>query len=364
MDIITVTQTITIETNDGQWQVLHYATPDQPPRPLVTATAQSITDHQTARAIPAEAVETVIAGWIPEQSLWQVGVLTDGEFWQLAAYDAGRQFEQSAIAAATALSELQSVPLQVISPDEMPKTGFNGNLTQPSMHTEPLPSADLARQSPPIEMGDWRLEIGPLGLVLRQTERWRRRVLLQLVYRGIIVLLFIVLGIGTLTVGLAEVSPSYLPYVAFVIAAILAANMVQQGTRLLSYQRIVLDTAAKEIRAERQTTNIIDWRLPFEDVKYLLVSQEMANPQGRRQRSDPMYIVQPVWVHVYDGASFHELMQAGEMGGKSHTWETVRGREPSEQRYPLRLDEYDTPAHHAALNVAEVLAVPAYVDIR
>jgi hypothetical protein len=35
-----------------------------------------------------------------------------------------------------------------------------------------------------------------------------------------------------------------------------------------------------------------------------------------------------------------------------------------DQRRPLRLVEIDTPAHHAAMHIAEMIGIPAYVEER
>jgi hypothetical protein len=76
-----------------------------------------------------------------------------------------------------------------------------------------------------------------------------------------------------------------------------------------------------------------------------------------------MRIGQDVWLHVFDGEKFYLLSVLVGVEGKSWVWEIVRQHAHHPIRRRLQLAEYDTPAHHAALQIADRIGVPTYVDL-
>jgi hypothetical protein len=77
-----------------------------------------------------------------------------------------------------------------------------------------------------------------------------------------------------------------------------------------------------------------------------------------------MRTAQDVWMHVYDGAAFWLLADLEHVEGVSHDWETVQQAQKKRGRRRLHLSHYDTPAHHAALVLADTLQTDVWLDIR
>jgi hypothetical protein len=177
-------------------------------------------------------------------------------------------------------------------------------------------------------------------------------------------LIFYLLGIGSLQSGLADVSPAFLPWIAFGLGALLLVTAGEHAWQLLGQRQVVLDKLAQEIRSEGALTGLVSWRVPFDSAEYLLVSQEHPRPQGRRSSDDPMQIAQDLWIHLYAQGRFYLIADVEDSRGQSWYWEAVRRHAPAMERLPLELSQYDSAAHHAALHTAQALDCPIYIDIR
>jgi hypothetical protein len=102
--------------------------------------------------------------------------------------------------------------------------------------------------------------------------------------------------------------------------------------------------------------------VPFSQIEYVLVSQSAPQSHGRRQKSEPMKISEDVWIHIFDGQAFHLIAELEGVEGRSWVWDMVKQHMQNPVRRPLELPEYDTPAHHAALQIANRIGVPVYVE--
>jgi hypothetical protein len=229
----------------------------------------------------------------------------------------------------------------------------------PSAPVSPTPTSSL-----PIEVGDWVLRAAPDGIAWQLTARWKWRHIGQAVFFLVMSGIFVFLGAGAIESGLAKINPSWLPYVAFAVAAVLVFSAMENIWKLVNRQQVIVDEHTREVRCERSATGLVDWRVPFDEIECLLVSQEPAKPQGRRSSSDPMQIAQDAWVHLCAKGQFYLVSEQNDAAGKSWRWETVRKRTPSAERYLLDLAEYDTPLHHAVIKMADRLGIKAYLDIR
>jgi hypothetical protein len=66
-----------------------------------------------------------------------------------------------------------------------------------------------------------------------------------------------------------------------------------------------------------------------------------------------------VWIHLYSPRrGFIPACYVTQTEGR------MRADIPANVRRPLDLSEIDTPAHHAALYMAEMIGIPAYVETR
>jgi hypothetical protein len=200
--------------------------------------------------------------------------------------------------------------------------------------------------------------------------RWRRLSgwwwgnLLRLGLFGVLAVLFLVLGAGARTSGLAPVEPGWLPTIGLLVGILMVGGVLSVAWRLVTATTVVVDGFAKEVYNKGLVFPFINWRVPFSQIHYLLISQTPPQSRGRRKRTDPMRISQEVWLHIYDGQNFYPVGELDEVEGKSWVWDRVRqhAQQPKLRR-PLRLAEYDTPAHHAALQIADRIGVPTYIDL-
>jgi hypothetical protein len=132
---------------------------------------------------------------------------------------------------------------------------------------------------------------------------------------------------------------------------------------MLSASAVVVDTLDRTIYNKGLVLPFINWRLTFDNLEYLLISQTPPQPQGRRRRTDPMGIAQEIWIHAFDGKNFFLIADLDTVEGKSWVWDAVRKHSHSHVRRGLQLAQYDTSAHHAALQIAEQIGVPIYLDL-
>ncbi len=354
MDSIPLIAMHSIEMDAAHWRLGDESSP------LIEATAQGITlaphlaqqQGLPAPHLPVEQIRQVVAGWVPEAAAWQVGLYWGEEdalqwavlvMWPVDSEHAAAQAQHTA----EHLSSVMGVTYSLVD---------NESAAAPE---QTIPLMPL-----PVSMGEWALRMGPRGPMWTVTRQRQLRFGMRVVFFLVAAVMFVVLGGGALRSGLAEVSPAWLPMAAFGVAMVVSYSALENLFAVLLHKRVVVDTHERELRSERAMTGLVDWRIPFDTLEYLLVSQEPARPFGRRRRDDPMQIEQDVWVHAYDGEQFWLLMTLSENRGRSHRWERVRHENDTLPRRPLDLADYDSPVHHAALHTAQTLDVPVYVDIR
>jgi hypothetical protein len=373
MEIFPVASDLTIELDDTNWRLVQDFDGGKSMRTLVEADAEHVKFHDmflqshnlSAPLIDAERVARVVLGWTPESRNWQLGLFLTNNgselLWcELATFFASTPgaTEASARSVGAALSHLLNIPFQVVD------ANFSGDVTQPSMGTVRVSVRPVALQPLPLEIGNWSLRPAAQGLVWQLSRGWRLRHGLRVLFFLAVSLIFIVLGYGALTSGLAPVTPEWLPFVSFGIALVLIFSGLENFWALLTMRQIVVDEQRREIRGERVLVGIIDWRASFEEVEYLLLSQNQAQPQGRRNREDPMHISHDAWLHLYTRQGFQLMTEHEDVEGQSWQWELVRRRDAAQGRMQIDLSEYDTPLHHAVKHMADRLAVAAYIDIR
>jgi hypothetical protein len=378
MEIIPVTPDLSIEMDSSEWRLVQDYDEGKALRTLVQANPQSLKFHAAfvearpvlAPEVPPTQVSRVVVGWTPEKQSWQLGLLLNGSsltWCELVAWPSASpaQHEQTARAAGQALSMLIQSPFQVV---EAPTVSSNGTgdyeMTRPSYSTNPISVEPISVLPLPLNFREWVARAAPQGMLWEQNSRWRMNHVVRALFFVLACFAFIFLGIGSLSSGLASVSPQWLPLAAFVIAAILLLSALQNLWNLFTRRRIILDETNREVRSQRSLTGLVDWRVAFDDIEYLLVSQETAHPQGRRSKKDPMVISQDTWVHIFARQNFYQLVELEKVEGCSWEWELVRRRVPSEERHDLNLREYDTPLHHAVKQLADRLGAQVYIDIR
>jgi hypothetical protein len=379
MQTIPVPPDHTLALEADQWRLVQ----DQAGTTLIEATAHQIKFHEVflqrypdllPNVATSQALKVVV-GWIPEAQSWQVGLFLPASsgtltLCEVATWNGQTPHANESVAKMVGqhLSSVMGLPLQIVERDEsapvapMPARTFELHDTQPSAYTRPL----VAVQPRPLPLifGHWRLIPSAEGLMWQLTGQWVRRMILRTGFFLVGALIFYLLGIGSLQSGLADVSPAFLPWIAFGLGALLLVTAGEHAWQLLGQRQVVLDKLAQEIRSEGALTGLVSWRVPFDSAEYLLVSQEHPRPQGRRSSDDPMQIAQDLWIHLYAQGRFYLIADVEDSRGQSWYWEAVRRHAPAMERLPLELSQYDSAAHHAALHTAQALDCPIYIDIR
>ncbi len=399
MDIISVTSDLSIEYGLDLWRLVHIQNLEIPARPLLIANQAGLVfdpafaahAQMPSTTLRVDSIAWITLDWEAGRSRWRLGLMlydpqhqpTDPHTLLVWPAAAEYRYAEDAWKAADALAVLLGVPLRVNTAEQVaevaqvvegaaaesiPYTAAIPESAPPvfdePIFSPPVPEQKIKLHPLPVEMGRWILRISGEGLRWEATRGWMVAHSLRTLFFVAAFIVFILLGIGSRTSGLAPVTPEWLPYMAFGIGLVLAYSALENFWSMLTPSRIVLDDMKQEVRSQRALTGIVSWRLPYSSVQYILVSQEKAHPQGRRSSDDPMLISQDAWVHLCANDEFYLVGEVEGVTGKSWRWEDIRSRPPDGNRYPLNLDDYDTPLHHAVQHMADRLSVSAYVDLR
>lgn len=226
------------------------------------------------------------------------------------------------------------------------------------------PAPAIPLRTPPFAFEGWRIVAMRRGFVVQRPTRWVIALILRAGGYMIGALLFVMLGLGSLESSLAQVSPEWLPYVGIGVGAVLGLLALATWWRVLTVADVVIDTQRREVRRRNRFNGLVRWRVPFESVEYLVVTQTPARPHGRKRPDRPVTIGLDAWLHLYDGRRFWQLAELGPVEGKCHVWPLVERLQKQPGRRALVLAHYDTPAHHAALHLAGTLGAGVWVDVR
>lgn len=398
---------LTIEHDGRRWRLYNGARlPDQPDSrvALLDAGAEQIIcapAFAQARNLPHTAlapadIARVVVGWAPETRSWHLGLLLAAQpesdykprWCSLASWprsDASTHMHK-AQHAGKSLAQTINRPFHLIPAPEAAPQHVTGD-TQPIQATDQMaateappvvttsapPVEDIPTAAPPFTFEEWTLQAIPSGLVWKRRTRWIQASIARAVGFGVLVLLYLVLGIGAQTSGLASVNPGWLPWLGLAVAVVLAILAGRQIWLVLRAADMIVDVPRREVRLRERFSGRVRWKLPFDGVAYVLVSQTPARgailgvrlggkPSGANGDSTP--ITQDVWLHLSDGAHFYPVAVLEDIEGVSHQWDTTRQRQKTHGRRKLRLAQYDTPVHHAARVLADTIQCDVWLDIR
>ncbi len=400
MQIVPAANNLNIEFGPDTWRLVN--TELSTPTTLLEATPEGMVTHpvfRAARSLPGATVAPaqimrVMLGWAPESQAWRLGMLlvdvpastfdtTQMQWCELAAWPDAiftHQIDEVRLSG-QALARLINRPFQFVerpgesrvpifspsaaSPPATSATDIDNGTEipdNPETEEEPvLPEIELL--NPPIRFSDWRFTRISSGLRWQRVRTWWAINIGRLTLFVVLGVLFFVLSIGSQTRGLAQVEPADLPDIGLLIGGVMILSLLHTLWQLLSATAVVIDQFQREVYGQGLIFRFIHWRVPFDHIEYVLISQSPPNAQGRRRREDPMRIAQDVWIHVYDGTEFHEVVNLGNVEGLSWTWDLVRTHGHAHVRRRLQLVQYDTPAHHAAQQIANLIDVPVYLDL-
>lgn len=333
--------------------------------PLITAVGSAIVFHPTfARSqnlpsqITPDQIQMVVAGWAEEDQTWHLGVLLEPD---LSAQRGGRwcgfaRWAESgggdAESAGRALGGLLVRPFRLVAPtlpaEEPP--------SEPEVEAEPIALLPL-----PLDLGEWELVEDAVGLLCKESGTWRRSMLTRMLILGGLAPIFGYLSVGAITSVYASVQPEWLPYLGLIITAVLIFLAGTQAIALLRGVHAVIDQRSRMVRRLTRNGQVLV-QTPFEGVEYVLATQVINRRQeesGARKGNTPIPFSAEVWIHVYSPRrGFILLSHSSDLSGIIMPEITLG------QKHPLNLEEVNTPAHHAALHVAEMIGVPAYLDQR
>jgi len=152
------------------------------------------------------------------------------------------------------------------------------------------------------------------------------------------------------------------------VALLLAYLAARQLWTFVTLADVIIDTTRREVRRQNRMTGRVEWRVPFDAVAYVLLSQTPAQAQGQpdldANMNETVRITQAVWLHVYDGQRFWPLVELEQVEGRSRDWRAVQHAQKTPGRRGLRLLQYDTPAHHAAKVLANTMETDLWLDVR
>jgi len=228
----------------------------------------------------------------------------------------------------------------------------------------PPAGPQVTLRTPPFAFEEWRVIATRRGFAFQRPLRWVIGLMLRAGAYTVGALLFVMLGIGSLQSGLAQVNPEWLPYVGIGVGVILGLLALLTWWRVLTVSDVVIDTQQREVRRRNRFTGVVRWRVPFDAVKYLVLTQTPARVRGRKRPDRPVPVGCDTWLHVYDGQRFLPIVDLLRVEGKSHVWPLVERLQAQRGRRALDLAHYDTPAHHAAQMIAGALATDVWLDIR
>ncbi|NDJ85603.1 MAG: hypothetical protein GYB66_06935 [Chloroflexi bacterium] len=409
MQAIPAANYLNIEFGPDFWRLVSHEL--DTPTTLLDASPEGLLAHpvfRAARSLPSATIAPaqiirIIMGWAPESQAWRLGLLlvdgsvtkidtTQMQWCELAAWAESEQPDvYQARLAGQALARLINRPFQFLEPHAETRVSvFNPDSPEPPVETISLAeeiaapdeeddALDTAMDAAddttnvtipeivppdlPLRFAGWQLTRSSVGLRWRRTQSWWLFTLGKLLLFGVLGVLFLLLSIGSQTRGLAEVEPPQLTQIGVLVSIALLVSLVYTLWQLLSASAVVINTFEREVYSQGLLFPFIYWRVPFDRIQYLLVTQTPPQPQGRRRRTDPMQITQDFWLHVYDGADFHEIIDLPDVPGQSWTWDKVRTQGHSQVRRSLQLAHYDTPAHHASQQIAHLIGVPVYLDL-
>ncbi len=388
MQTIPAANNLYIQTDHGVWRLFTGQQIGQNTLPLIEASNHGLVYQEAfARArnlraspLPGNLIEMVIVGWAAEDASWHLGVLFAPDY----ARERGSRWcglvrwpDQSAMIdsetarlSGEALAETLGKPFRFVQPEPAAAAPVFANLDDEAEATrriQPVSSEtfatpaviaelpDVARLAPPITIGEWTLTEGHGGLIWQHSRAWRVETLGRMIVFGALAMLFGLLSAGELRTNFASVQPEWLPIVGLIVTVIMAANALFQAAGLLLTHSVEFDRHRRVIRFVRRPRGVIK-QVPFEKVENLLITHtNLKRVPVRSAESASTFdqIAAEVWLHITrDKGDFWEIGHVGQVEGRAV-------RMPAHMpRHPLHLGEIDTPAHQAAVLLAETMEVP------
>ncbi|HLY24726.1 MAG TPA: hypothetical protein VKQ72_00210 [Aggregatilineales bacterium] len=391
MPTIVASNNLTIQIENNTWS-LHNGRGDSVPA-IVQAQTDGISyrpSFATARHLPPEGrlagnhITMVVVGWAVEDSSWHLGIMVTPEIAQSRGgrwcglarwnhYD-GESAEEAGRALATTLNK----PFRLVPPPDAQSEGQDAAAVSATYapHTAPpeappsptsLPEVEpvqpVSLMPLPITMGDWTMDEDDSGLIWQRSHTWHRRQVVNGIFLVILTLAFAALSLGAQFSVFAPPQPDWLPLVGLILTVLMLILSVRQFFTLSRANTVLIDNQQRLVRVmrgyrsgggSRSARTLV--QSPYEGLDYILVSHVL----GRRDSGNPYDRVSlEAWIHIFSPRrGFINVCYVNQADGRSLTGHSF------EVRRPLDLHEINTPVHHSALYVAEMVGIPAYVEGR
>lgn len=358
MNRITAGGNLTIEIQPTRWRLV--ATASEQDTPLVEANYGEPLRYQptfaTSRRLPDTGVlpnsyvQRVVLGWSNEDESWHLGFLLDSELAQprgsrwceLAHWPdpEGDLFAMPAREAGESLAEMMARPFYYVPPRIEPAAPA----------PEPLPPL-------PARIDQWTIGTTPAGQIeaVQAQESGRSRLSRALWY-FLLSIVYIALSVLTLISGIALPRPEFLPFIGLAAAVLLLGIAFRTIlVRSRGINRIIVHPEAKAIRGLHDKRD--RWRYESEELTAVYVTTIAARkPRGGRQSVE----YGELNLQRANGRFFFVMSQASmevdKVEDENGVFERgVRLLTPSRAHTSLQ---------QLALNIASMLGVPCYDDVR
>jgi hypothetical protein len=359
MDRISAAGNLTIEVKPESWRlivngnsqerVLVEVSPGEPIRYIPTFAAKRRLPD--TGKLPIENIQRVVLGWSNEDESWHLGLLLTPE---LASARGSRWCE---------IARWPDPDVNVFS-DIASQAGRTlartitrpFNLIEPPVEAEraPKPVVMPPLRALPLEFDLWTLDKDRDNLQFSLSPRWNRSRLVRIFWYTLLVIIYIVLSVTTLTGIIALPKPEFLPYLGLVTAAFLVGVIIYTLYQLITQpDKIVVDVAHRSIYAQHGSRE--RWKLDTVAIDSVYVS-EIVSHKGKKR------VVHhgELNLRLQDGTFFYLFDQPQPIDDlltpdDSTDEEAVLGLTPLSAHTDMQM---------AGLWVAQALNVPAWYDRR
>lgn len=351
--------------------------------------------------LPASVVQEIVVGWSQVDQHWHLGLLLEaalaesrgGRWCQLArwAQVPETRAREDAREAGRLLAEMLGAKLRFVDMPAVPVTysGVAASSANPGALVVDAPPAQVSEQtivSPkparpielPLDLGDWRLRGIDIGLQWEHKGVWGFSTIWSILGRVVLGIVFIVLSVLTLQSSYATVQPAVLPYVGIVIGAGLLVAAVYHAIRMLRVEAVVVDRDECQVRRHLDLTSDVLETYEFDEIAAVVATQIAQGGRQRGANGEPDRLAHEGWLHLL-------LEEPRQIPGKHRNLkpedayvtigyvdategEVVDGHFAGtrKQRHPILVQEAEatTPVLQAAVALARVIGVDAYVDQR
>ena len=297
--------------------------------------------------LPVTYIQRVVLGWSNEDESWHLGLVLEpslaearGSRWCEIAHWPDPEinvFSDVATLAGQTLAQAVTRPFSLIPP-----------------RTEPAAPPAPAAPALPLQFDIWKLErVDANQIQFARSASWARSRVVRIFWYSLWVAVYILLGVATLTRGIALPSPEFLPYLGLLATLILAGMIGHILYQLLTVpNRIVVDAGSGNVMGMKGRR--IRWQQNRENIQSVYVTQVIGK-KGKQRRVHHGELN----LHLRGGEFFH-IIEQGQVEKDCTDNQAAEGDSVT----PLTQADVYTDLQAAGLYVAQALNVPCLYDRR